>query len=130
MPEPLLAFRGPVSCRRTQGTPQLSLTGRAAEPRGEEVTLAFSTAEPPDFSETLADAIVENCGGERYRVRSGAREWHIAARAVHLHFAIAPEFYRAIPPRPAPWGKRAFWRIVLALAGSRAGLTLLKALRR
>jgi hypothetical protein len=29
-----------------------------------------------------------------------------------------------------PLGKRLFWRTVLALAGSRAGLALLRALRR
>jgi hypothetical protein len=49
---------------------------------------------------------------------------------VHLHREIAPQFYRAIPPRPAPWAKRVFWRMVLALAASRAGLALLRALRR
>jgi len=30
----------------------------------------------------------------------------------------------------APWTKRVFWRVVLALAASRTGLALLRALRR
>jgi hypothetical protein len=49
---------------------------------------------------------------------------------VHLHRDLAAQFYRAIPPRPAPWAKRVFWRLVLGLAASRAGLALLRALRR
>ena len=69
-------------------------------------------------------------GEKRYRVRSAAGAWEISARAVHLHREIAAEFYRAIPPRPVPCIRRALWRIVLTLAASRAGLLLLRALRR
>jgi hypothetical protein len=49
---------------------------------------------------------------------------------VHLHRDVAPPFYRALPPRPVPPGKRLFWRLVLALAASRAGLSILRSLRR
>jgi hypothetical protein len=49
---------------------------------------------------------------------------------VHLHREIAAPFYAAIPPRQPPWGKRLFWRVVLSLAATGAGLALLKALRR
>ncbi len=58
------------------------------------------------------------------------REWVIAAAAVHLHHEIAAQFYRAIPPRPVPPSRRWLWRIVLALAATRAGLAVLRALRR
>ncbi len=49
---------------------------------------------------------------------------------MHLHREIAAQFYRAIPPRPVPLLKRWFWRVVLALATSRAGLAALRVLRR
>lgn len=130
MPELVVAFRGAVSCRCTPEAPGLTLTGRSAEPGGDGVTLAFSATAPAGCPDTLADTIVERLGAGHYRLRSGAREWLIGARALHLHREVAAEFYRAIPPPRAPWGKRLFWRMVLALAKSRAGLTLLRALRR
>ena len=130
MPELLVAFSGPVSCRCTAEAPGLTLTGRSAGPGGEGVTLAFSAIAPAGCPDTLPDAVVERLGAGHYRLRSGASEWLIGARAVHLHREIAAEFYRAVPARRAPWGKRLFWRVVLALARSRAGLALLKALRR
>jgi hypothetical protein len=74
--------------------------------------------------------VVDHLGGADYRIGAGQREWLISSPAVHLHRGIAAQFYRAIPPRPAPWTKRMFWRVVLALAASRAGLALLRALRR
>jgi hypothetical protein len=69
-------------------------------------------------------------GAGRYRIASPAGDWLINARAVHLHRDVAPPFYRALPPRPVPPGKRLFWRLVLALAASRAGLSILRSLRR
>jgi hypothetical protein len=49
---------------------------------------------------------------------------------VHLTGEIAAEFYRALPPRPVPAGKRFLLRVVFSLARSRAGFALLRALRR
>ena len=74
--------------------------------------------------------MVEHLGANRYRIASPPREWVIAAAAVHLHREIAAQFYRAIPPRTVPAPKRWMWRIVLALAATRAGLAVLRALRR
>ena len=130
MPETLAIFRGAVRCRHAGHAPQLTLSGNAAEAPGGEMTVAFSMLAPDDCPDTLAEVVVEQLGGARYRIRSGSQEWPINAAAVHLHREVAAEFYRALPPRPAPWVKRAFWRIVLALAASRAGLAALRALRR
>jgi len=74
--------------------------------------------------------VVDDLGGAQYRIGAEQREWLIASPAVHLHRDLGAQFYRAIPPRPAPWAKRVFWRVVLSLAASRAGLALLRALRR
>jgi hypothetical protein len=130
MPERLASFRGEVHCERAQRVPGLTLAGNTHEAPAELSALAFSGSAPPDLPATLADALVEHLGGTQYRISAGSRSWLISASAVHLHREIAAQFYAAIPPRRAPWAKRVFWRAVLALAASRAGLTLLKALRR
>jgi hypothetical protein len=130
MPELLATFRGPVSCTCAADIPGLTLSGDTAQAPGEETALAFSAAAPAQFPETLQDAVVERLSPGRYRISSATREWLIDASAVHLHREIAAQFYRAIPPRPAPWRKRLFWRVVLTLAASRAGLALLRSLRR
>jgi hypothetical protein len=130
MPETLASFRGSVSCTRAALAPQLTLSGSTAASPPEEITLAFSAASLPDCPGTLQDVQVEHLGGAQYRISSGSREWRIESDAVHLHREVAARFYRAIPPRAAPWRKRMFWRLVLILAASRAGVALLKALRR
>lgn len=130
MPETLATFRGPLSCRCAPDVPGLTLSGDTAEAPGEATALAFSAAAPAQFPDALDGARVEQLSSGRYRISSAAREWLIDAGAVHLHREIAADFYRAIPPRPVPWRKRLFWRVVLTLAASRAGLALLRALRR
>jgi len=130
VPELLATFRGPVRCRCAADVPGLTLSGDTAEAPGEATALAFSAAAPAQFPETLQDARVERLGPGRYRISSAPREWLIAAAAVHVHRDVGAQFYHAIPPRPAPWHKRVFWRVVLTLAASRAGLALLRVLRR
>ncbi|HEV3181484.1 MAG TPA: hypothetical protein VGY90_01595 [Steroidobacteraceae bacterium] len=130
MAERLATFRGVVRCRRADTVPGLTLSGGTAEAPDEPTALAFSAVAPADLPGTLEDAVVDHLGGAHYRIGAQRREWLIASPAVHLHREIAAQFYRAIPPRPAPWAKRMFWRVVLALAASRAGLALLRALRR
>jgi len=129
MPERLATFCGVVHCRRAHTVPGLILSGSTAEAE-EPTALAFSAIAPADLPVTLEDAVVDHLGGAQYRIGAGQREWLIASPAVHLHREIATQFYRAIPPRPAPWAKRVFWRVVLLLAASRTGLALLRALRR
>ena len=129
MSERLATFRGAVSCTRARDVPGLTLTGMTAEAPDEPTALAFSAAAPADLPETLHDAVVERLGDGGYRIASASGEWLLPASAAHLHRDVAAGFYRAIPPRPVPWSKRAFWRVVLALAGSRAGLATLRRLR-
>jgi hypothetical protein len=128
--EVLASFRGRVSCQRAPGPLGLALAGVTAEHPQERTTVQFAAAAPPEFPATLEDARVEELGAGRYRIASPAGDWLINARAVHLHRDVAPPFYRALPPRAVPPGKRLFWRLVLALAASRAGLSILRSLRR
>jgi len=130
MPDLLAAFRGPVTCTRAAGVPALTLSGNSAQAPGGETTLAFSAAQLPELPDTLHDAVVEQLDDGQYRIVSAPGEWLISASAAHLHSDVAAEFYRAIPPRPAPRGKRLFWRAVLILSASRFGLAALRALRR
>jgi hypothetical protein len=99
------------------------------EAPGEPTALAFNTATPTELPARLVDAVVEQLAAGEYRIESDAREWRIQASAVHLHRDVGTPFYQAIPPRAAPWTKRIFWRLVLSLAGSRAGLATLRWLR-
>ena len=130
MAETLATFYGTVRCGRSAAAGELILSGMTAESRGEETSLILSAAAPVECPGTIEDAVVEHLGGRQYRIRCGGHEWLVEAAAVHLHREIADTFYRAIPPRPAPWGKRLFWRVVLALAASRSGLAALRMLRR
>ena len=130
MPEPVAHFRGPVSCLRGSAPLGLTLIGETPGHPGERTALAFSAPAPADFPAALEGAVIERVGAQQYRITSAPREWLIAAPAVHLHRDIGARFYRAIPPRRVPLRKRLFWRVVLALAASRAGLVLLRTLRR
>ena len=130
MPERLATFCGVVHCRRAHSVPGLTLSGTTAEAPEEPTALAFSATAPADLPAELQDAVVDDLGGAQYRIGAEQREWLIASPAVHLHRDLGAQFYRAIPPRPAPWAKRVVWRVVLSLAASRAGLALLRALRR
>lgn len=130
MSERLATFRGAVRCERSDGVPGLTLRGNTAEAPGEATALAFSGFPPADLAATLEDAMVEHVAGTQYRISARTGSWPISAAAVHLHREIAAPFYAAIPPRQPPWAKRLFWRMVLALAATGAGLALLKASRR
>ncbi|HEY0767838.1 MAG TPA: hypothetical protein VGD47_07755 [Steroidobacteraceae bacterium] len=130
MPDPLVTFRGSVSCRRAAAPLGLTLIGGTPDRPGERTALAFSAAAPAGFPDALEGAVVERLGAQQYRIVSPPHEWVIAAAAVHLHREIAAQFYHAIPPRPVPLAKRVFWRVVLTLATSRAGLAALRVLRR
>jgi hypothetical protein len=129
MPEVLATFRGPVSCVRAPDIPGLTLTGRTSESPDEVTAVAFSAAAPAGLPDTLQDVVIERVSEARWRISSAPRAWLVSG-AAHVHGEIAAQFYRAIPPRPAPATKRLMWRVVLALAASRAGIVLLRLLRR
>jgi hypothetical protein len=121
-----LHFRGWISCRRDgEGPLGLILVGRTSQHRREEaVQVAFSCAAPVDLPEALEDARVEFLGNNRYRLSSGDKSWTLEG-AVHVHREVAAAFYKAIPPRPVPWRKRLFWRVMLGLARNRLARRLL-----
>ena len=126
----LAEFRGAVSCRRAaRGPLGLTLIGTGADPPGEELSCAFVGPAPADLPAQLEDAVVTRAAPGEYIVASGTRTWQVTARSLHVHRQVAKEFYRAIPPRPAPLLRRALFRAMLALARSRAGIALLRALR-
>ncbi|HLK71677.1 MAG TPA: hypothetical protein VKT19_06950 [Steroidobacteraceae bacterium] len=130
MPETLASFRGTVRCERSSRAHTLTLSGTSAQGPGEEIALILSASTAVECPHTLEDAVVEQLTGQQYRIRSVAGEWLVEAEAAHLHREVAGAFYRAILPRPAPWRKRLFWRIVLTLAATRSGLAALRMLRR
>ncbi|HVC30103.1 MAG TPA: hypothetical protein VND24_02875 [Steroidobacteraceae bacterium] len=127
-PSPLAGFRGPVACRHTDNA--LILTGSSADSADDILILTFTAPEPSGLPGSLSAAAVFALGGRHYRIACGSRDWMIEAGSLHVHRDIGRAFYRAIPPRPAPLAKRLFWRIVIALAGSRAGKRLVLSLRR
>lgn len=130
-PHRVVTFRGGVSCRRDPDGPLgLTLIGWTAAHPDERVTVAFSGRAPDSLPEVLEDPTVYRIDQRRYRIASTPREWIVDAGAAHVHRELATAFYRAIPPRPAPWTKRLFWRVVLALAARPWGKRLLLALRR
>ena len=108
----------------------LTLIGWTPDHPDERVTVAFSGRAPESLPEVLEDPTVYRIDQRRYRIASTPREWVVEASAAHVHRELAAAFYRAIPPRPAPWTKRLFWRTVLALAARPWGKRLLLALRR
>ena len=127
----LATFRGRVSCRRdSEGPLGLTLIGWTVDHPDEKVLLAFSGRAPQALPEFLEGPTVDCIDEGRYRITSAPQQWIVEATAAHLHREIATSFYRAIPPRPAPWGKRLFWRLVLAMAANPWGKRLLLALRR
>jgi hypothetical protein len=130
MAEELLRFAGPVSCEERHAAPQLTLRGMRAGPKPAPAAFAFSAEAPEDLPATLEDVVIASLGDREYSIKSGTREWRIAARAVHLHDDVRTAFYRAVVPRQAPLRRRIFFRLVLTLAASGWGLALLKRLRR
>ena len=130
MNEPRYVFSGPVRCQRGAPPFTLTLTGAAVAPAAGELTLTFSGQVAADLPATLSDASVQASGAAGYRIASGSREWQVTGGSLSAARAAAAAFYAALPPRPVPRAKRLFWRLVLALAATRAGLVLLRALRR
>lgn len=130
-PQPVVAFRGSVLCRRTHCA--LILTGSAADSGRERLILTFTASNSPDLPElpaSLVDPEVLALGAGSYRISSGPRDWVFGATSVHLHRDIGDAFHRAVPSRPAPLKKRLFWRVALALAHHSVGKRVLLSIRR
>jgi len=124
-PRDLTRFRGWISCRRDgEGPLGLILVGRTEDRPDETVQMAFACPAPVDLPEALEDAAVERVHATEYRVTSGDRSWTLLAPA-HVHREVSGVFYKALPPRPVPWRKRLFWRVLLELASRPLGRRLL-----
>jgi hypothetical protein len=124
----LAAFRGTVNCRRTAEA--LILSGPAADSADDRLILTLVSPSIPAIPESLTAVILTAAGEHRYRISSGSGDLVVEARSLHVHRDIGTAFYRAVPPRPVPLRKRAFWSLVLWLAGSRTGKQILASLRR
>ncbi len=128
MSEAPVRFAGTVRCARGSGALRLTLSGAAAGAPAQPLTVAFAAAAPAGLPAVIEDVVVEQTA-HGFRITSGADAWTLEAPAAHVHRDVSAAFYRALPPRPVPFGKRVFWRLVLLLAGSSGGIALLRALR-
>jgi hypothetical protein len=129
MSEPVVRFAGPVSCVRGDGAIKFTLQGLSAAAPGQPLTVGFTTAVPTGLPAALLDVVVEERAPGMFRISSPAGDWPLLAQTMHVHRDATAPFYRAIPPRPVPPGKRIFWRLVLALAASGTGMSVLRRLR-
>jgi len=125
---PLAVLRGPVACCRTANA--LTLSGAAADSADERLILTFIGHLLPAVPGSLSGARISAVDPHHYLIASESQELIVEAAALHVHRDIGNAFYREVPPRPVPLKKRLFWRVVLALAASRAGKRLLLSLRR
>lgn len=124
------AFQGPVTCQRENGVSAgMTLVGAAADSPGETLILTLVGTAPCELPGTLPAARVIALDGQRYRIESPPGEWPLSARSMYAHRDVGRTFYRAVSPRPVPWKKRLFLRLVLLLAGGRLGRRMLRALR-
>ena len=124
-PREPIRFRGWISCRRDgEGPLGLILVGRTEERPDETVQMAFACPAPVDLPDALEDVRVERLHDAEYRMTSGDRSWTLPGPA-HVHRDVASAFYKALPPRPVPWRKRLFWRVLLGLASRPLGRRLL-----
>jgi hypothetical protein len=121
----IVRFLGWISARRDgEGPLGLILVGRTKDRPDEAVQMAFACPAPVDLPEALEEATVERLGPRQYRLSSGDRSWTLDGVA-HIHREVASAFYKAVPPRPVPFRKRLFWRVMLGLASTAAGRWLL-----
>ncbi|HEY6517109.1 MAG TPA: hypothetical protein VIY50_13275 [Steroidobacteraceae bacterium] len=127
-PALVAAFRGAVTCGRTSEA--LILSGSAADGADDRLILTLISPSAADLPGSLTAATVHDLGTHHYRIGSPSRDFVVEASSVHVHRDIGKAFYRAVPPRPVPLGKRVFWRVVLWLAGTPTGKRLLTFLRR
>lgn len=127
----IAAFTGTAACTHESGAaPALTLRGLSAEDPAETLILSFIAVSAADWPATFTAPRVQRVDAQSYRIESAARHWRVHARALYVHRDVSAEFFRAVPPRPVPLGKRLFWRVVLGLARRRGGLRVLSALRR
>jgi hypothetical protein len=112
-----MRLQGPIECRR--GPACVTLIGLAEG--GERMYLTLGATAPADLPPRIDDGAVELLPHGRCRVSMPGREWHLDSRRLFVHRDASGAFYGALPPRRVPLAKRALFRVMLAIAGSRAG---------
>lgn len=127
----IAVFRGTVTCVRETGvSPGFTLRGVSAANDQESLIVTFLADAPEDLPRRLAAPSVQAVDTQCYRIESPPRQWLIWARTLHVHRDVRVGFFGAVPPPAVPLRKRLFWTVVFAVARSRAGLRLLRVLRR
>jgi hypothetical protein len=119
----LVRFSDRVECRFDADTPLgVTLMGRdAAGP----VQVSLLCAPPMSWPATFDAPVVLRTDADRILVKSGASEVTLRVAGVFVHRDVTRAFEGSVPPRRAPLGKRLFWSLVLALAGTSIGRRLL-----
>jgi hypothetical protein len=118
--ELVLRFTARVACRREASAPLgLTMIGRVAP--DEVAYLSLACTAPADLPAWLDDCAVQKVDAEHYRISAGERTWLLAASRCLVHRDVGAAFYRAIPPRPAPWPKRLMWRVLLGALATPLG---------
>lgn len=118
----VIAFRGNVQVQQvTSGPLNLTLIGEPNDGSQEITYLAFANATELGLPQSLDDASVDRLGAQSYHITAADGEWTFDAQSMHLHRDVSREFYTVVPPRPAPWSKRLFWRAVLGIAATSFG---------
>lgn len=114
---------GSIECRRSSTT-VATLIGRTQQ--GERAYLTLTTAAPVGLPERIDEGAAELLDGtlpedHRCRLSTPGTEWMIVVRKAFVHYDASGAFFAALPPRRVPLAKRAFWRLALAAAATRAG---------
>jgi len=112
-----MRLKGSIECRRTAAA---CVTLVVRTERGERAYVTLSAQAPDDLPARIDHGVVELLEGA-YRVSWSAREWLLDSSRVLVHRDASDAFYAALPPRPVRPVKRMLFRLVLAVAGSRAG---------
>jgi hypothetical protein len=111
----LAAFSGPVSRHIAPTTRQLVLEG-ADRASGEPLEVRFSDGSCVIGEEALIDIeVFEAAPAGGWRLRSGAREYPVQARAVQVHRDARRAFHAAVPGAKATLANRAGWATLLTL---------------
>jgi hypothetical protein len=118
---------GEVRILRPPGTAlRTVLTGRDAAGIPTEVELCGTNC--AGLPEVLPDVSVE-VGASGVRIVAPEGESAYRARSVHVHHDLSTVMRAAIPPRPAPLGRRLLFGLLLRLAGHPLTRRLLRAPR-
>lgn len=113
-----MQLRGTIECRRTAAA-GVTLIGHTE--RGERAYLTLGGHAPADLPPRIDDGIVELLDEGRCRVTMSGREWLLESPRLFVHRDASDGFYAALPPRSVRLAKRMLFRLMLAVAGSRAG---------